>query len=387
MNTGTLAEIRIKKETSYDYKLTKSSRKKMMIDFEEVTSQIEHKGERGSSREEIFSTYFRKYIPLKYEFSRGAIIDLSGRQSKQQDLIIHDAFSSPILMNMDSTKIIPIESVFATIEIKSSLNKSRLNECVENIKSVRGLPKHPITPFVSPTAGFVFAYTSDTSLETLLDNLVDLNLQIDPNHQISVVCVLDKGMIINVDKRGFDKIELLPSINTTRAIIRNSMGDNLIMFYLILMQFLNSSVITPPDLFKYVEKENLAKVQYTIPKKHVPMDGTYNFDGQEISMQAITSLIDDMDRFKRIQTKKATSTEIMEYFSDNFDSILSMGEFSSDSIFNFFGKEYFIGQLKTAFQLYKKIKNGEKTTEQEKAYCIEIEKDLFKQYQEGSDIS
>ncbi|GIO70405.1 DUF6602 domain-containing protein [Paenibacillus cookii] len=359
----------------------------MMIDFEDVSSQIEHKGERGTSREEIFSTYFRKYIPLKYEFSRGAIIDLSGRQSKQQDLIIHDTLSSPILMNMDSTKIIPIESVFATIEIKSSLNKSRLNECVENIKSVRGLPKHPITPFVSPTAGFVFAYTSDTSLETLLDNLVDLNLQVDSDHQISVVCVLDKGMIVNVDRRGLDKIELLPSVNTTRAIIENSIENNLIIFYLILMQFLNSTAITPPDLLKYVEKEDLAKIQYSIPKRHVPLDGTYNFDGQEISMQAVTTLIDDMDRFKRIQTKRASSTEIMEYFSDNFDAILSMGKFSSDSIFNFFGKDYFIGQLKLAFELYKKIKNGEKITDQENEYCREIEKDLFKQYQAESDIS
>lgn len=365
----------------------KAAAKKMMIDFEDVTSQIEHKGERGTSREEIFSTYFRKYIPLRYEFSRGAIIDLSGKQSKQQDLIIHDTFSSPILMNMDSTKIIPIESVYATIEIKSSLNKSRLIECVENIKSVRGLPKHPITPFESPTAGFVFAYTSDTSLETLLDNLADLNQQLDSNQQVSVVCVLDKGMIVNVDKRGLNKIELLPSVNTTRAIIVNSIENNLIMFYLILMQFLNSTVITPPDLFKYVEKEDLAKVQYSIPKKHVPLDGTYNFDGREISMQAITSLVDDLDRLKRIQTKKATSAEIMEYFSDNFDSILSMAEFSPNSIFNFFGKDYFIGQLNTAFQLYKKIKNGEKITDQEKEYCSEIEKDLFKQYQEESDIS
>lgn len=365
----------------------KAAAKKMMIDFEDVTSQLEHKGEQGTSREEIFSTYLRKYIPRRYEFSRGAIMDLSGKQSKQQDLILHDALSSPILMNMDSTKIIPIESVFATVEIKSSLNKARLFECVENIKSVRALPKHPITPFVSPTAGFVFAYTSDTSLETLLDNLIEFNRQVESSYQISVICVLDKGLIVNVPKQGLNKMEILPSDNTARAIIVNHVENNLIMFYLILMQFLNSTVITPPDLFKYVEKEELAKVQYSIPKKHIPMDSTYNFDGQEISMKAVTSLIDDMDRFKRIQTKEANSKEIMDYFSDNFDYILSMGEFSPNSIFKFFGKDYFIGQLKTAFQVYKKIKNGEEVTDQERKYCSELEEDLFKHYQEESDVS
>jgi len=221
---------------------------------------------------------------------------------------------------------------------------------------------------------------------TLTDNLTELNKNIDSNQQISAICVLDKGIIINVNKRGLNKFEIFPSVNTTRAIIENSIENNLILFYLILMQFLNSTLISPPDLFKYVEKEELAKVHYSIPKNQIPMDGTYNFDGKEISMQAITTLLDDMDRFKRIQSKQATSKEIMDYFCDNFDSILSMADFSPNNIFNFFGKDYYIGQLKKAFQLYKKQKNGEKITEEEKEYIAEIEKDLYKQTQEDSDF-
>ena len=45
--------------------------KKMQIDFEEVTGNINHMGERGSSREEILLSYLRKYIPAKYEMNNG----------------------------------------------------------------------------------------------------------------------------------------------------------------------------------------------------------------------------------------------------------------------------------------------------------------------------
>ncbi len=89
-----------------------SCTKKMQIDFEQVTEHINHMGERGGSREEILLSYLRKYIPIKYEMNNGVIIDETGEQSRQQDIIIYDSFNSPVLLNMQSTKMVPIESVF-----------------------------------------------------------------------------------------------------------------------------------------------------------------------------------------------------------------------------------------------------------------------------------
>jgi hypothetical protein len=259
--------------------------KKMQIDFEEVTENINHMGERGSSREEILLSYLRKYIPIKYEMNNGIIIDGTGEQSRQQDIIIYDSFNSPVLLNMQSTKMIPIESVFSVIEVKSSLNKTEINKCVNNISSVKSLVKYSLDEINSPTAGFVFAFTSSTTLETLLDNLVEANNQVEKYKHISAVCVLDKGIIVNVSKKGLKDIVLLPNVDSIPAIIKNTAENNLMLFYLLLMQYLNQSSVSVPNLLKYANGGELLKVESFIPKKHVPLDGYYELNNGRIELK------------------------------------------------------------------------------------------------------
>lgn len=97
--------------------------KKMTLDFSEVTSRINHNGEKGTARENVLQNYLRNYIPDKYTFSKGTIIDCNDNQSRQVDIIIHDKYTTPCLIDMDSTKVIPVESVYAVIEVKSTLTK------------------------------------------------------------------------------------------------------------------------------------------------------------------------------------------------------------------------------------------------------------------------
>ena len=44
------------------------------------------------------------------------------------DIIIHDKFLTPYLVDMDGTKIVPIESVYGVVEVKSTLTKRRIEE-------------------------------------------------------------------------------------------------------------------------------------------------------------------------------------------------------------------------------------------------------------------
>lgn len=366
----------------------KAAAKKMMIDFEDVTSKIEHKGERGNSREELLLTYLRGYFPNKYQISKGSIIDINGTQSKQQDFIIYDAFNSPILMNMDSTKIIPIESVYATIEIKSSLNKATLLESIKNVKSVRTLPKHTLNQFMSPTAGFIFAFTSDTSLETLVDNLYEFNKDVHFMEQVSVICVLDKGLIVNIGINGLDSIHLLPSENTVPAIIQNTVEHNLLFFYLFIMQFLNSVIASPPNLIKYLEAEGLAKYNYTIDGKYLPANSTYKFDGRQIDINEPQLLLNDVDKMKYILSGKATTREVMDYFSNNLERLISISGLSDENIFKVNDKEYTAGYLRKLIKIYGKVKEGLDVSEAEIEFYSLGEEDLITQIRRGkSDIS
>ena len=74
-------------------------------------------------------------------------MDCKDVQSRQVDIIIHDKFLTPYLVDMKDTKIVPIESVYGVVEVKSTLTKEELRKCVKNIESVRKLEKKTISGF------------------------------------------------------------------------------------------------------------------------------------------------------------------------------------------------------------------------------------------------
>ena len=51
--------------------------KKLKIDFDGVTRQIEHNGVKGSAREDLLKDYLRDLLPNKYSISSGIIIDFN----------------------------------------------------------------------------------------------------------------------------------------------------------------------------------------------------------------------------------------------------------------------------------------------------------------------
>ncbi len=75
--------------------------KKLKIDFEGITKQIQHNGVKGSAREDLLKDYLKKLLPEKYSISSGIIIDNNQKQSKQQDFIIHDAFNVQVFLRQN----------------------------------------------------------------------------------------------------------------------------------------------------------------------------------------------------------------------------------------------------------------------------------------------
>mgnify|MGYP001447460616 CR=1 FL=1 len=231
---------------------------KMTADFRDITSQISHMGDRGQNREQVIKEFLRKHLPAKYSIGSGQAISVDGQVSKQLDAVIYAHASCPLWYN-EHTQVFPIESVCAVIEIKSTLDSTILEDCVENIRSVRRLPKlsgqRPLAPTIfvegsnPPTLGSVFAYTSTTSLETLRDNLNRLNRTIPPTERISLVCVLDQGILINVDISS-KQYSPLPTDTTLVASV-NTNQDALLLFFLLLISYLNSIEVIPPDLLAY----------------------------------------------------------------------------------------------------------------------------------------
>lgn len=352
--------------------------KKMQIDFEEITSKIQHNGEKGTARENILQEYLKSYIPEKYSFSKGTIVDCKDVQSKQIDIIIHDKFLTPYLVDMNDTKIIPIESVYGVIEVKSTLSKDELRKCVKNIESVRKLQKKTISDYYFPTAGMVFAYDSDASLEAIYKNLNELSEDVDIDKRISCVCVLNKGVIIPVDKNGLRNVTLFPNENTVYGIFNNT-DDALLLFYLILSQILNSITIFPPDMVAYAQSTDLLDTTFSIPADYVPDDGIINVMDNMVRISEINNL---KDCGQRLLSGKLKKDKFMENIFGTYIPSLRIMHGSLDAVpqsstLNFFGVLLNNTQIIQAYKIYVK---GTNITAYEKKLLDDLEQLMYSIY-------
>lgn len=352
--------------------------KKMQIDFEGITSKIQHNGEKGTARENILEEYLKSYIPEKYSFSKGTIVDCKDVQSRQVDIIIHDKFLTPYLVDMDNTKIVPIESVYGVVEVKSTLTKEELRKCVKNIESVRKLEKKTISDFSFPTAGLVFAYDSDASLETVYKNLNEISADVEVDKRISCVCVLNKGIILPVEKNGMTNVSLLPSDNTIYGIFNNA-NDALLLFYLILTQILNSITIFPPDMVAYAQSTDILDTSFSIPADYLPDDGTISIMDKMVSISEIKNLRDYGTKFLSGKLRKE---DFLEYaFETCIQNLLlvhkSLDLVPGNSTLDFFGVPI---NNKVIINAYKIFRRSGEITPNEKKIVDDLENLMYTIY-------
>ncbi len=352
--------------------------KKMQIDFEGITSKIQHNGEKGTARENILEEYLKSYIPEKYSFSKGTIVDCKDVQSRQVDIIIHDKFLTPYLVDMDNTKIVPIESVYGVVEVKSTLTKEELRKCVKNIESVRKLEKKTISDFSFPTAGLVFAYDSDASLETVYKNLNEISADVEVDKRISCVCVLNKGIILPVEKNGMTNVSLLPGDNTIYGIFDNA-NDALLLFYLILTQILNSITIFPPDMVAYAQSTDILDTSFSIPADYVPDDGTISIMDKMVSISEIKNLRDCGTKFLSGKLRKE---DFLEYaFETCIQNLLlvhkSLDLVPGNSTLDFFGVPI---NNKVIINAYKIFRRSGEITPNEKKIVDDLENLMYTIY-------
>ncbi|MGN1270340.1 MAG: DUF6602 domain-containing protein [Clostridia bacterium] len=255
--------------------------KNLQSDYQKLSSKIEHNGLKGTIREDKLKEYLSKLFPTKYAIGNGVIVDANETQSRQQDFIIYDNFNSPKLMETESVQVIPIESVYATIEVKSTLTVDELEKSIKNIESVKKLEK--TKPFSSPLIissiippiCMIFAYSSDTSLNNIVKKIDEFNNSIDIKNRLSIVCILDKGLIFGINRHGFKEIEIVPTDNTILVTHEDKLENNLYLFYLLMMTAINNIVMPPVNLMGYAEKIKKADYSGTVSNDRIIPDDAY----------------------------------------------------------------------------------------------------------------
>lgn len=308
----------------------KSAAKKMLIDFED-TRKINHNPTKGRTREAIIIEQFLKpYLPKRFSIGSGLIIDFSEKESKQQDLIIFDENHSPVLLNVDSDKIIFAESTFAVLEVKSKLTTTELKDILTKAADITELKKtNESQAFLGPGLGIktnhapilfsAICFESDIKLDDLVKKIREYQKDIKNSYWLSMLLVLndkndDSGLIMNVMESNIQSIQLIPSPSSRlMKISAEDEGDALLYFYLHLMNHLRlCGIITPgPNLYQYAEAANLAKVDLSISRDEF-LGASINVEGQKVQLS-------DTDRLRELVIKifndenTATDDEIIEF--------------------------------------------------------------------------
>ncbi|MES5956110.1 hypothetical protein QCI42_22530 [Bacillus fungorum] len=279
-----------------NFSFIESVAKKLLADFE-ASKVFKHNGLKGNVREHALSTFLEKHFPEKLKIGSGIVVNSDGIQSRQQDIIIYDAFNAPLLLNEEETKIIPVESVYGTIEVKSTLSKRELATCINNIKSIKALSKHP-HPIPH---GFVFAYQADSDIETVCKNVIELNKDIEWNLRINTVCILDQGAILHFHKHGLDKIHVVPNEHCYLGSLKRTPEKNLTFFYLLLINEFSHKNLIPPNLIEYALKQNLFIADANFPYQGFSDDTYYRAPGtgEKIHIKPYEILFEQRKRLRK----------------------------------------------------------------------------------------
>lgn len=93
-----------------------------------ATGGLNHRGEKGSFREEFVKQLFVSLLPGHYGVGSGVVVDKWERQSPQVDLVIYDRRRMPPLLERDGHGIYPIDSVLRVIEVKSYIDTAAIDQ-------------------------------------------------------------------------------------------------------------------------------------------------------------------------------------------------------------------------------------------------------------------
>lgn len=236
---------------------------KMTVDFKE-SSDVSHPRDVGAIRENLLRRFLEDngFLPKRYGLSRSSFraASTTGHSSQEIDIALIDPLDSFSLMRRDSVfEVLPIESVYGVIQVKSRLNAKELVSALDNIKSFKTLT--PVRPSVIVSTGqklsrrgfgMIFAYATDIERPEIRRILSDFTN--DNPHSVwpNSVTILNVGTFgIGTDLQGLLHNHELESVAEPVVHMAPDQGNGLYTFYSMLMELLRATEVSPPVVERY----------------------------------------------------------------------------------------------------------------------------------------
>ena len=113
--------------------------KEMECNLKKSNIAHDHSGTKGDCSEVNWIDWLKNYLPKRYSVTKGFVIDHTGNQSDQIDLIIYDKQYTPFVFTDKEAIYVPAESVYAVFEVKQTVNKEFIIYAGKKAESVRNL--------------------------------------------------------------------------------------------------------------------------------------------------------------------------------------------------------------------------------------------------------
>ena len=185
----------------------KHARDELLLADAKATS-FDHTVIRGDERAAALANFLRNRLPRSLAIGKGEAIDYKDNRTGQLDLIIYDqARSSPVTVQQENL-LVPAESLFAVIEVKSILTQVEWHKCYLAADKVRKLRpfKHN---FIGPRKSgkpikdkdircmyLLFAYSSNLVELDWLQKEYD-RAALAANRAMVDIDIIDRAFIIN----------------------------------------------------------------------------------------------------------------------------------------------------------------------------------------------
>ena len=109
---------------------------------------------RGECREAVVGSAIRPWLPERYGLGSGEVVGADGSQSKALDIVIYDALYSVVFATIGGKLLCPAESVFGTIEVKTTLDTRELRDSIRKGQSLAAIEREQTDVYqFTPTAG------------------------------------------------------------------------------------------------------------------------------------------------------------------------------------------------------------------------------------------
>lgn len=179
----------------------------------------------GENREDIVGQFLQKNLPKAFGISTGLILSNEGEFSNQADLIIVDELDNAPLYPDSSNKLWLVESVYAMIEVKTSLTPNAINDSINKCRRFKKLTRNyqsvPSLPRIKESLFIIWGFEGP-SPDTLKKNFMNALKNIPIEEQPDFIIIPDSILITSGSYRKLSKFGMKGSQHQQKVLKKNS---------------------------------------------------------------------------------------------------------------------------------------------------------------------